>query len=336
MNKILKNKEILLICPSFFNYEKEIKKGLESLGARVDFFDERPKNSVITKIIIRSGFGLLIKKKVDNYYNQIFSLIRKNKYDTVFVINPETIDVQKIKILRKLQPDAKFILYMWDSFKNKENSRNIVNFFDKKITFDKADSKIYNMQFLPLFYINLYEKIVCKDSYQYDICFIGTAHSDRYEIAKKIEQLAKQDNLKMYSFFYLPSRIMFWVRKVLLRQYKYGNIKDFSFTPLTQNKITHIIENSRVILDINHPLQSGLTSRTLESLGAGRKLITTNDNVKGYDFFNKVNIQVLDRNLPILDRELFNMNYRNPKKAIYDFYSLNSWLINIFSPGVDK
>jgi hypothetical protein len=144
------------------------------------------------------------------------------------VINPETINVQKIKILRKLQPDAKFILYMWDSFKNKESSRNIVNFFDKKITFDKEDSKIYSMKFLPLFYIDLYEKISCKDSYRYDICFIGTAHSDRYEIVKKIEQLAKQSDLKMYSFFYLPSRIMYWVRKVFLRQYKYGNIKDFS------------------------------------------------------------------------------------------------------------
>ena len=335
MNNVLKNNEILLICPSFFNYEKEIKKELERLGAKVDFFDERPKNSIVTKIIIRSGFGFLIKRKIDNYYNQMFSLISENKYDTVFVINPETINVQKIKILRRLQSDAKFILYMWDSFKNKENSRNIVNFFDKKITFDKADSVKYNMKFLPLFYIDLYEKIACKDSYQYDICFIGTAHSDRYKIAKKIEQLAKLDNLKMYSFFYLPSRFMYWVRKVLLPRYKYGNIKDFSFTPLTQSKITHIIENSRVILDINHPLQSGLTSRTLESLGAGRKLITTNDNVKGYDFFDKENIQVLDRGHPILNRELFNRHYRHPKKSIYGYYSLNSWLINIFSPDSD-
>jgi len=247
------------------------------------------------------------------------------------VIDPETINVQKIKILRKLQPDAKFILYMWDSFKNKESSRNIVNFFDKKITFDKEDSKIYSMKFLPLFYIDLYEKISCKDSYRYDICFIGTAHSDRYEIVKKIEQLAKQSDLKMYSFFYLPSRIMYWVRKVFLRQYKYGNIKDFSFAPLSQNKITHIIENSRVILDINHPLQSGLTSRTLESLGADRKLITTNAHVKKYNFYNSENIQVLGRTLPYLDKKLFNTDYKKPEEYVYNYYSLNSWLINIFS-----
>jgi hypothetical protein len=37
---------------------------LELLGARVDFFDERPKNSVIAKIIIRSGLGFIIKKRL--------------------------------------------------------------------------------------------------------------------------------------------------------------------------------------------------------------------------------------------------------------------------------
>ena len=124
---------------------------------------------------------------------------------------------------------------------------------------------------------------------------------------------------------------MYWVRKVFLRQYKYGNIKDFSFAPLSQNKITHIIENSRVILDINHPLQSGLTSRTLESLGADRKLITTNAHVKKYNFYNSENIQVLGRTLPYLDKKLFNTDYKKPEEYVYNYYSLNSWLINIFS-----
>jgi hypothetical protein len=335
MNNILNGKNILFIGPSFFNYEVEIKNGLESLGAKVDYFDERPENNFVTKVLLRVKLGCFIKNKIDNYYNNIFRLIKENTYNYVLIINPETINCKKIEAMRAIQCSAKFILYMWDSIKNKKNSSNIITLFDKYISFDKRDSQLYGMDFLPLFYIGMYENIKQKNTYKYDICFIGTAHSDRYKIVKKIESAAKKLNFKMYSFFYLPSRIMYWVRKLFLLRYEYGNIKNFAFTPLSQSEIVNIIDNSRVILDINHPNQNGLTSRTLESLGANKKLITTNGNVKQYDFYNNQNIQVLDRNITYLDNEFFCTDYKKPELSIYKYYSLNSWLINIFT-GSDK
>ena len=38
----LKGKRVLFIGPKFFGYELEIQKELENLGAKVDFFAEKP------------------------------------------------------------------------------------------------------------------------------------------------------------------------------------------------------------------------------------------------------------------------------------------------------
>ena len=75
-------------------------------------------------------------------------------------------------------------------------------------------------------------------------------------------------------------------------------------------------------MDVNHPLQYGLTSRSIEALGANRKLITTNSNVKAYDFFNENNILIIDRKNPIIKEEFFYKNYIKPNKETYEKYSL--------------
>ena len=59
----LKNKRILFLCPLFFNYHKKIIKAMESLGAEVDYFDERPSNTVLSKALLRINRNLV---KVSN------------------------------------------------------------------------------------------------------------------------------------------------------------------------------------------------------------------------------------------------------------------------------
>ena len=50
---MLQDKKILFISVRFFNYENIIKEKLEGRGAIVDFFDERPSNSILVKGILR-------------------------------------------------------------------------------------------------------------------------------------------------------------------------------------------------------------------------------------------------------------------------------------------
>jgi len=326
---VLKNKRILFIGPRFFGYEKEIRNNLIDFGAEVDFYDDRPANDFFTKLFIRINFQYLVQLKITKYYQLILRKINSKSYDYIFIISPEVLNRNRLQKIQRTQTHSKTILYMWDSFKNKDTI-DMLSLFDKIITFDNIDAEKYNLEFLPLFYIKDYEKIENLDTYTYAVSFIGTAHSDRYKIVKSVEQQVKNSDLNIFSFFYLPSSIIFWIRKLFILKYNYGPIEDFSFSSLTQSEIISIVGNSKAVLDINHPLQDGLTSRSIEALGANRKLITTNPNIKKYDFYNANNIAVIDRDNPILHEDFFNTNYVQPRIKVYEKYALKNWLKTIF------
>lgn len=324
--QVLKNKKILYISPKFFGYENVIKEKLESFDVVVDYFDERPSNDFLTKVFIRLKLKFLVNKKINDYYNTIFDYIKDKSYDYIFVVSPETFSFKELKKIKSIQPNAISIIYMWDSFKNK-NSFNTIELFDKVFSFDSRDVEKYNLSFLPLFYIEEYEKLE-SNNYEFDLSFIATAHSDRYKIAKQIYKLLFNHNI--FYYFYLPSKIMYFLRKFFIKSYKYGNIKDFNFEPLEHNKIVNLFRKSKVVLDINHPDQYGLTMRTFECLGAKKKLITTNENIIKYDFYNSNNIMIIDRDNIKIEKSFFDLEYQELEKHIYKKYSIENWLNVIF------
>lgn len=325
----LKDKRILYISPKFFNYENKIKEELESLGAIVDFFDDRPANDFITKVFIRLNFKSLIQKKIDTYYENIYSYISDKKYDFIFVVSPETLSYKELTKIKELQLNTECILYMWDSFENK-NSFNTINLYDKVYSFDSMDTEKYSLKFLPLFYCKDYKKSEQINNFDYDLSFLATAHSDRYKIADKIKKIIYKNQFKVYYYFYLPNIIIYFIRKIFISKYSYGKLSEFSFDSLTQSSIIKIFNNSKVILDINHPKQFGLTMRTFECLGAEKKIITTNKNIKSYDFYNPKNILVIDRENINIDMDFFEVEYQTLSDELYKKYSLNSWIRNIF------
>ena len=73
---MLKGRKILFIGPKFFGYEIEITKTLISLGAKVDFYDERPKNSFLVRVFIRLNFKFLINDLIEKYYNLMFDEVK--------------------------------------------------------------------------------------------------------------------------------------------------------------------------------------------------------------------------------------------------------------------
>lgn len=326
------NKKILFFAPKFFNYEIEIKKKLEQLGAQVDFYDERMNPSNLDKVIIRLKKDLLTKK-IESYYNDIIDGSKNKKYDYVFFLSPETITRELLQKLRRNQKNAKYIIYMYDSIKNKKNAREILNEFDSHFSFDKNDCEIDNrFKFRPLFYLDEYSKLTEKSyNKKYDISFIGTVHSDRYGVIKSIKEQAISNGMNVNFFMYFPSKVMYLAKKIFDKSYKNTEIKDFSFESISKDKVLDIISNSKVILDIQHPKQVGLTMRTIEMLGMKKKLITTNKNIKNYDFYSSNNIKIIDRNNPILDLDFIKNDYIEINADIYKKYSIGSWLEEIFS-----
>ena len=86
-----------------------------------------------------------------------------------------------------------------------------------------------------------------------------------------------------------------------------------------------LIRNSKCILDSAQDNQNGLTIRVIETLGAKRKLITTNANIREYDFYKPENIYVYDNKFDFSDI-FFKSNYEEIDNDIYKKYSLRNWL----------
>ena len=84
-------------------------------------------------------------------------------------------------------------------------------------------------------------------------------------------------------------------RPIIYPNYPIYSNNDYSKT-YQYKDIAQYCSESRAILDIAHPLQTGLTMRTIEVLfGIGRKLITTNKDIINYDFYNENNILIINR-----------------------------------------
>lgn len=330
---VLTGKKVLFICPRFFGYEQEIELELRRLGADVDFFDERPFTSSVAKIFNRLNFKMFITKQIKEYYLDILQYAKNVRYDYLFVIAPETMGADFLIDFKSNNDKVKSILYLWDSIANKKNALNLIPYFDKVVTFDKNDSIIDNkITFLPLFYIEAYgsyHRDISKLSY--DLAFIGTAHSGRYGLVKRIIENVRNENVNNFSFFFSPSKLLFLLKKLFTKELSGISINDISFKPMAFKDVINILGDSRIVIDIEHPKQNGLTMRTIEMLGMQKKLITTNKNVVGYDFYNPSNILVVDRGDLSIDTSFIHSEYQPVDATIREKYSLSAWLLNLLS-----
>ena len=329
---IYKGKKILLFAPSFFGYEKEIKSRLEFFGAEVDFFDERPSNSFIVKVLIRLN-KKLIQKKINNYYSDIISKTSNKKFDFVLFISPESINSELFHKLKAEQKDAKFILYLWDSLKNKK-ALEILDDFDKRLSFDKEDceNKAFNLEYRPLFYLDAYSELSKQNvKKEIDLLFIGTLHTDRFTILKEIKKQCEELDLKVYFYLYFPSRALYFFKKFFDKSLMGTKKSDFKFKALSKEDIIDLVNKSEAVLDVQSAKQSGLTMRTIEMLGAEKKMITTNRGISSYDFYESTNIDIIKRDNLKLNKSFFNNKYSSISEDVYRKYTINSWLNDLFS-----
>lgn len=326
----LKGKRILFLCVQWFDLEKDIVTQLEKHGAEVTYFDERPANNNFTKGLLRINRDLL-EKRVKKYYANILDQINDKQFDFLFVNRGEVVPESFLEQFIQLYPNCKRIFYTWDSFANLGHSVNILKYFHKKFTFDKKDASEYEIGFRPLYFMDRYSKInnTTKNE-NIDLLFLGTAHSDRYIISNQIADWCKQNDLVPYNYYFMQGKFVYFYKKFFDKSFNAFDYKKLSFKSLTSEEVIELYERSNVILDISHPNQSGLTMRTFETIGAKKKLITTNSNIKDYPFYNPNNICVIDRKQPKLTKDFFTNQYQFQTEEMYYRCSIDGWIEDIF------
>ena len=328
------SKNIILIAIP--NYANGIIKKMKELGYNVFFIADKPKESFFSKVLGRLKTPIY-KRIIIKYYRKKISLIPSNvDIDYVLVIRGEYTPEVIISDLKDKYNNAKKILYMWDSIKNNKGIEKKWKFYDKVYTFDRKDYMNYmdKISFLPLFYYEDCLPNISNIDIKYSMSFIGTAHEDRIYIVNKCFDYIGNLELPCFKYYYLPHYFIFLKNKIFNNYYKGVRKKHINFKQLPFEELYNIYASSKCILDIESPRQTGLTMRTIEIIGLHKKLITTNKDIINYDFYNKNNILVIDRENPYVDIDFINSPYEELDEQIYKEYSLKNWIIKVLGGNI--
>ncbi len=319
----MQGKKLLLIAPRFFGYEVEIRHEIERRGAQVDFLADRPFDlpwqSALTRIA-----PVLIQPSINRLYRNQLTQFAVASYDIILVINGQTLAPEILAEIRVSFPKAQMVLYMWDSMDNRPGTAKALQYYDAAYSFDPKSANDYGMTLRALFFTKGFEKPI-EQIFDYHLSFVGTMHSDRYEVMHKLQSSLDQ-SINAYWYLYLQAPWVYWAYRTLKPAMRHAQIKDFQFSPIEKIKVQGIFASSQAIVDIEHPSQRGLTMRTFETIGANKKLITTNSNVRQYDFFKEENICIIDRKTPKIPEKFWSTNYQPILFSTYHKYSLSGWL----------
>lgn len=317
-------KRILVVAPDFFNYYRLICHSLEESGWEVVYLPDRPPVGSLGKIGIRKARSLFAPYLNAFYKAKIEEL---GRFDRILIIKGEGITEQTMSVLRTNSPGAKITLYLWDGIRNVPGGQSLSRLVDDVFTFDPEDAKVFGFKLQPLFYVAASEKIEVKVP-RFLVSFVGSIHSDRLKVISAVRKaLRHRDDL--YVFVYFPSKIIFYFRKFFDPSFRLFSPGELTLKSISKDAVEDVFRSSRAVLDIQHPKQTGLTMRTLETLALGKKLITTNQTVVQYPFYNAKNICVIDRQNPVVPEEFFNSEVDQASVDLVKSYELQCWVNSV-------
>lgn len=319
-------KKVLMLAPFFFDYEKRIKQNLEENGYKVvlynDYSTYKEEFNFYEKFkmkILRQKKKILLERK-EKYFAEILKKEERNSYDYVFIIKGAEIPVKTYQKLKELNKIAKWFSYQWDDLINCKEFLEKEHFFDKIYTFSSQDAEEYGYIHRPFFFtedIELEKKT--------DICFVGTAHSDRSIVLKKILEKIKTYNLILDINLVIEKKK--YIRKFLWlkKSFPFYKTKGISYSE-TMKKFAE----ANAIIEIPYITQKSITTRSIEALGLKSKVITTTEDIKNQDFYKLENYYVIDRDNPVIPLEWLKIKYKPLDKKIIEKYTLDSWREEIF------
>lgn len=315
--------KVLLISPEFFYYHKIFKRGIEELGFDCDWYSDRPSSNFLVKASLRV-MPFLVKGRTDDYLREILSQTESVKYKYIMVVMGEVLNEKFLKTLRNRYPNSKFVYVFWDAIANFSMGLKFTKFFDKVYTTDRGDSIEYGYNFIPLFYNDYID--TSPREIQYDFSFVGTIKNGKNKkLNSLVSQLSKKyDRSLVYKYIQGKSVYMYYKLKYP-QDFKNDRLKNFEFEKMKSEMAIDIFKSSRFILDVPMNKQKALTERCFNAMYLKRKLITTNQDIANYDFYDENNILIYKEGEDIdFTSPFFSTEFKSVEN--YEKYSLNNWL----------
>lgn len=318
-------KKVLYISQDFFGYEKIIKNSIEKyMGYKVfylniDLYRYSYKNileKLYSNLVVKTRYKISLKEK-KHIQNMIEVVEKQGKFDIIFCIKPCICPHGFMKYLKSKK--IPMISHVWDSFSFVTKQKEYLKYFDKTSTFDEDEAKKYNLKFIPNFYIGEYIKK--NEKIEYDV-FTVMSYGSRFVLLEAFAKYLAEIGIT-YLFIVVTDKdiksdyIKVQKEKISLEDnYKY-------------------ISKSRAVLEIGHTdrsnlYQGGLSFRVFDVISNRKKLITSYELVKKFDFYNSNNIRVISDKEFEIEKEFFRSEYIELESRIYEEYSNKNWVKKIF------
>ena len=322
----LAGRRILLIGIGFYDYERAIADTFRRLGADVHVEDERPRALRNGLAPLRRKFLPISAREHARHLERLFAdAMRDGPFSDILVIKGELLDPDFITKLRAANPAAQLISYQWDSLERFPELVQRQALFDRVLTFDQADHARHpDFLLRPTFYrTEIVEAARAPASTpRVDFCFVGWLHHDRLRQVEMLRAQIRERGLS--SFFYL-----FTGMRTALQLKLAGKGEDVHWRPLPFARYAEQIAACRVIIDLPHPRQTGLTMRALEAVGTGKKMMTTAKDVVLYDFYSPEQFDIIDANAPRIDPAFLAAPIPPLPRAVVESYGLEAWALDI-------
>jgi hypothetical protein len=239
------------------------------------------------------------------------ALNSKEQYDQILIIRPDKLQREALEFLRV--KTNLMTCFLFDGIENFQKQKSILNYFDTVFSYDKRDVKNFGFNFITNY---IYDDCIEKRNIEQSV-FSICSYDKRYHFLKKIAGELSKMNVSF----------LFIVKKE--KPFK-DNIIQFSKHYISLDIVKEHIAKSLVLVDIQKKNQTGLSFRVFEALGFDKKLITNNQDIVHYDFYNENNIFVISDDNHEIPTSFFTTQYLEVSTEILKTYKLKNWISQVF------
>jgi len=311
-----------IISYDYFGYDKHILLELQKRNinaTHIDISKFHFSYSSKFKKIRNFFFKLFFKKNIKQIelkkfiFNQLLPL---EKQDIILVIRPDLI--YKDTHLEIKKRTNKYITYIYDSCNRFEINHLKKDIFDDVYSFDINDCKKFGFRNISN-YIYLEKKELKQPTDFETNIFLISSIDERSTLLNKIANYCTENQIKI-NFIVV------------------GNNKSVNLNPQIVYSKTNIffdelkinLEGAKIFLDLVRKGQNGLSFRIFEALAFQRKIITSNQSIKDYDFYNPNNILVIYEKQISIPKSFLDTPYEPLDEAIYNKYTIQNWVSTVF------
>lgn len=298
-----RNPQVLLIYPPsnrnyglFSDLEKDERVAIRCAAARQS---RSPFLSFIKRIIFSNRLNRLCRipmKEKWFEYHDIYTLLPNLQYILVIdlALNCSSL-LETLENCRKMKPSVRICLYYINTIdsaigNSREKLRTAVEtantfHWNKVFSFDPVEARKYNMLYWGF---NYYSKqaVVQNHSSQYDLYCIALASVDRESLLLSIyNHLTTAGVLCDFYLKDLP------VEKRVIAGVNYinkGNNRPYE-------SVLQDLQNSKCILEVLRDNQKGPSLRYFEAVCYNKKLLTNNEAIKDFPYYNEKYMRVFQK-----------------------------------------